>query len=98
MFTKCGRAPAVVLGALLVGSLALFGWGARAETSDAASGGCAEALAARGDALASVDAAARIASERNAARAAELQGIAKEAGVELAHAVDLGPCEDESND
>lgn len=88
----------MALGFLLVGSLAFFGCGARAETGDAASVGCAEALAARGEALASVDASAKIAAERNAARAAQLQGIAKEAVDELAQAVDLTPCEDQSSD
>lgn len=98
MFTRRGRPPAIALGFLLVGSLALFGCGPRAETSASTSAGCAEALAARGEALASVDASTKIAAERNAARAAQLRGIATEAADELSKAVDLTPCEDESSD
>lgn len=97
MFTRRGRPPAVALGFLLVGSLALFGCGARAG-SDVTSAGCAEALTARGEALASVDAAATVAAERNAARADELRRIANEGGAELAKTADLTPCEDESEE
>lgn len=98
MFTKRGRRPGVVLGVLLVGSLALLSCGARAESAARSGAGCAEALAARGEALASVDASTKIAAEKNAARAAQLEGIAKEAADELARAVDLTPCEDDSDE
>lgn len=98
MFTRRGRPPAIALGFLLAGSLALIGCGTRAETGASPSGGCAEALAARAEALASVDASMKIAAERNAARAPQLQGIAREAADELAQVADLAPCEDESSD
>lgn len=85
----------VLLGALVC-AFALSGCRSAALDQASVQGGCGEAVGARAEALAAVEQATQQAVTRNQARAAQLQGIAKEAAKQIAAAVDLAPCDDDN--
>lgn len=84
------RSSGALLGILLVAGAACGG--ARAGSSNSGLAGCAEALAARGQALDAIDRAEKAAQQKSPSRAAQLAGIASDGKGAVAAVADLTSC------